>query len=335
LSDEVIQEVRPRTERDLWPALRDNWHPVATADDVGSDPIPVVLLGERLVVCRLGPEIVCLKDLCPHRGSALSLGHIEGDLLRCAYHGWTYDGSGGCVRIPSRPDMIIPSKARVEKFSCQERYGLVWVCLGEPRAPVAPLPEWDEPGFSHHLIGPLFWRCSAARATENFSDLGHFPWVHPGILGDPDYPEVPDFDIVRHEEELHYECTDRPNNVHPLGQRKQYRLCRPFTVYRRLTREGTSDIETLYYCVTPHSSGESTQYLYILRNFELEPGEFEARRELTEHVMNQDRRIVENQHPEELTLDLAEELHIKGPDAISVAYRRLMAELDVHDGPPR
>ena len=142
-------------------------------------------------------------------------------------------------------------------------------------------------------------------------------------------------DIVRHEEELHYECTDRPNNVHPLGQRKQYRLCRPFTVYRRLTREGTSDIETLYYCVTPHSSGESTQYLYILRNFELEPGEFEARRELTEHVMNQDRRIVENQHPEELTLDLAEELHIKGPDAISVAYRRLMAELDVHDGPPR
>lgn len=330
MTDQAIEGgARARNEADLWPALRDYWHPVAVTDDVGAAPIPVTLLGEQIVIVRLGAEVVALLDLCPHRGSALSLGWIDGEHLVCRYHGWSYDSSGACVRIPSRPDLTIPSKARAQRFSCEERYGLVWVCLGEPRAPIAPMPEWDDEAFSHHLIGPLFWRCSAARATENFSDLGHFPWVHPGLLGDPEFPEVPDLDIERVGEELRYEYTDRPNTVHPLGQHKAYRLCRPFTVYRRLTRNGTTDVETLYYCVTPHSRGESTQYLYVLRNFELEPGEFEKRRELTEHVMDQDRVIVESQHPEDLSLDLSEELHIKGPDAISVAYRRLLAELDV------
>ncbi len=45
--------------------------------------------------------------------------------------------------------------------------------------------------------------------------------------------------------------------------------------------------------------------------------------------MQQDKVIVENQHPEQLPLDLSEELHIKGPDAVAIEYRRLLAELGV------
>ena len=45
--------------------------------------------------------------------------------------------------------------------------------------------------------------------------------------------------------------------------------------------------------------------------------------------MAQDLVIIENQRPEELPLDLSEELHVKGPDAIALEYRRFLAELGV------
>jgi hypothetical protein len=46
-------------------------------------------------------------------------------------------------------------------------------------------------------------------------------------------------------------------------------------------------------------------------------------------VMEQDRHIVENQKPEELPLDLSEELHLRGSDAGTLAYRRFLRELGV------
>ena len=50
---------------------------------------------------------------------------------------------------------------------------------------------------------------------------------------------------------------------------------------------------------------------------------------IANHIGEQDRPIVERQRPEELPLDLTEELHLKGPDAIAVEYRRFMKELGV------
>ena len=46
-------------------------------------------------------------------------------------------------------------------------------------------------------------------------------------------------------------------------------------------------------------------------------------------IADQDEPIVNNQRPWELPLDLSEELHLKGPDAVAVAYRRFMRELGV------
>ena len=85
------------------------------------------------------------RDLCIHRGTALSLGRVEDDTLVCAYHGWRYDAAGQCVKIPAQPDLPIPTKARARTYPCCERYGLVWVCLGEPTAEVPAYPEADNP----------------------------------------------------------------------------------------------------------------------------------------------------------------------------------------------
>ena len=51
--------------------------------------------------------------------------------------------------------------------------------------------NWRTGSWAVVTAGPYRWQCDAARQVENFTDFGHFPWVHPGLLGDPDRPVVP------------------------------------------------------------------------------------------------------------------------------------------------
>src|SRR3954464_11279820 len=102
-------------------ALRSCWHPVGFADELGGDPKRVRLLGEDLVAWRDSegqPHV--LRDLCIHRGTALSLGRVVGDRLMCPYHGWQYGSDGICRLIPQLEDPTrIPGKARGDAFTCQ------------------------------------------------------------------------------------------------------------------------------------------------------------------------------------------------------------------------
>lgn len=234
-------------EGQLWPALQNYWHPVALSKDVAEKPLAVRLLDERLALFRLKTGLVCFRDLCIHRGTSLSLGRIEGDRVVCAYHGWNYSSSGVCVRIPALPpERPIPEKARVEAFRCQERYGLVWVCLGEPRAPIPEFPEYGDPAFDAYFIGPTTWNCSAARAMENFVDQAHFAWVHDGILGDRNHPEFVPVDVERHGEELRWDMEEPANPMHPVKHRRVYRMYRPFTIHQRKERED-GEVEATFY----------------------------------------------------------------------------------------
>lgn len=137
-----------------------------------------------------------------------------------------------------------------------------------------------------------------------------------------------DADIELHGEELRYEYGDRPNPMHPLPHRRIYRVHRPFTIHQRKVRSGEDDVEVSFSPACPVSAGESTGFLIVARNFPLDPAEEARRYQLDVLIQTQDQRIVEAQRPEELPIDLAAELHIKGPDAVAVAYRRLLAELD-------
>ena len=69
----------------------------------------------------------------------------------------------------------------------------------------------------------------------------------------------------------------------------------------------------------------------IARNYtpDTSKGEGEGQENLYKLILDQDQTIVERQRPEELPLDLREELHIKGPDAIALEYRRFLLELGI------
>src|SRR4051794_33962832 len=159
------------------------WHPVARSREVGDKPLAVTLLEQPLVLWRARGQIAAFYDLCVHRGSPLSLGWVENDALVCAYHGWCYEGSGACTRIPSLPEgRAIPRKARAVAYQVQERHGLIWVCLDEPRAPLPALPpEIDDPSYRWEAYSSEgVWQANVARMVENLADYSHFPWVHPG-----------------------------------------------------------------------------------------------------------------------------------------------------------
>ena len=123
--------------------------------------------------------------LRPSRHRAL-LGCVAGDEIVCPYHGWRYAADGRCTAIPQPEDPTrVPARARVTAYRCRERYGLIWVALEEPRWPFPDLPDLEAPGWKTVPCGPFAWNAEASRQIENFTDLGHFPWVHPGLLGDP------------------------------------------------------------------------------------------------------------------------------------------------------
>jgi len=107
------------------------------------------LLGENVLLYRgESGNVVALNDRCPHRGALLSKGRLEGDGVRCMYHGIKYDGTGKCVQIPGQ-DMIPPS-SRCAAILWSERSHFIWVWMGDTaKADPAPdhrssLPERSE-----------------------------------------------------------------------------------------------------------------------------------------------------------------------------------------------
>ncbi|HEY8694976.1 MAG TPA: Rieske 2Fe-2S domain-containing protein, partial [Chloroflexota bacterium] len=86
--------------------LRSYWQPVALSSDVqAGEAIPVRIMSEDLTLYRgQGGQAHLISDRCAHRGTALSVGWVEEDCVRCFYHGWKYDATGQCVEMPAEAE---------------------------------------------------------------------------------------------------------------------------------------------------------------------------------------------------------------------------------------
>jgi len=316
------------------PTLANYWHPVCATADVIEQPRRFTLLGEHIVAYRDGAGPVAMRDICVHRGAALSLGWIRDGRLTCPYHGWQYDRSGTCVRIPSRPaGAPIPRAARAQTYRTTERYGLLWVALDEPAAEVPAFPGdiFGRDGWREFLSYRKVWQTSAARAVENFMDFSHFPYVHPNLLGTEDRAEVPPHDVDETSFGLAYAFEqEEPSELYGKGGmariRYEYTLYMPFTIHLNKIEEDGVSATMISMATTPLTPTTSELYVWIVRNHSLDHADKEFG-DFTNVIMEQDKAVVESQRPEQLPLDLREELHIKVPDAASILYRRLLSYL--------
>lgn len=316
------------------PVLVHDWHVVARSEDVPEGGVRRVrLLGEDLVLWRAEGTVQAWQDLCVHRGARLSLGRVTGGLLMCPYHGWTYEKSGRCVRIPAHPDQTPPARARVTTYRAVERYGWIWVCLGEPIRDVPPFAEWDDPAFRKVHCGPYPYQASGPRAIENFLDVAHFPYVHEGLLGDPRYPEIEDYEVETGPEGI--EAKDiRVWQPDPDGTGRgahvtyTYRVYRPLVAYFVKTSGGPAF--SILFAVTPVEPARCIGWMILAMNYGFEVPEDQIR-SFEDRIVAQDVPVVESQRPELLPLDLAAELHLRS-DRTAIAYRRWLRELGLRFG---
>ena len=166
--------------------LRNSWYVAAWNHElIDGRKLPRTIL-ERPIVMYRGEsgKVVALDDRCCHRAAPLSMGRIEGDDIRCMYHGMKFDPSGKCIQIPGQ-DMI-PPKLGVRSYPVVERYNLIWVWMGDVEKadpnlivdyPPLADPKWRGlPGYMHYKANWLL-------IVDNLSDFAHLAFVHTHTLG--------------------------------------------------------------------------------------------------------------------------------------------------------
>jgi phenylpropionate dioxygenase-like ring-hydroxylating dioxygenase large terminal subunit len=183
----MVGELQPMAGRIGEPIMFiNNWYAACIASELGRDPVRVRMLGCDFVLFRdFAGAAYCLSDVCCHRGASLAIGKRRDDLIVCPQHGWEYDCSGKCVRIPAgtrEPDSP-PKRARVPSYPVQEKYGLVFAFLGdlgEAQRPAIPdiLPEREEPDTWR--VGMIARKkdINYLRMSENYNDPCHVNYVH-------------------------------------------------------------------------------------------------------------------------------------------------------------
>jgi len=179
------------------PVLRRYWHAVTRPEALLAGPLAVTLLGQRVVVWRTPDGRLAVRAPVVGGGEApLSAGTVVDLGLQCPYHGWTYDGDGRCVLVPSAgPGAALPPRAVLRSVHAAERYGLVWLCLDEPAAPIPEIAEDADRCFRRINQPVERWSASATRLVDNFLDTAHFPFVHLGSFGGAADPEVARVDL--------------------------------------------------------------------------------------------------------------------------------------------
>ncbi len=315
------------------PVLLNDWHVVAYAPDLPEgQPTPVRLLEEDLVLWRVGEKVHAWHDLCVHRGTRLSLGTVRDETLVCAYHGWTYDAEGRCIRFPAHPSQTPPAKARATVYQAQIKYDWVWVSLGTPTHDVPHFAEWEDVGFRKIACGPYHYQASGPRAVENFLDVTHFPFVHTGLLGDPDFPEVNDYEVTITPEgvtasDIVVWQPDPDGTGQGANVTYTYKVLRPLTAY--FVKSSAGPRFAMYFTVTPVTASSSIAWAYVTMDYGDQPDE--QVRSFQDSITRQDIPIVESQRPELLPLDLQAELHLRS-DRTAVAYRTWLNQLGLTIG---
>jgi phenylpropionate dioxygenase-like ring-hydroxylating dioxygenase large terminal subunit len=161
--------------------IRDCWYVAALADDVDRNLQRRVLLEEPVVLYRnLAGEAVALYDACSHRKFPLSMGKLVGDVVQCGYHGWEYDCAGKCVNIPTSEK--IPANTDLKSYPVTERYGLIWIWMGE-KAKADPNLIPDCSHLRSVANGKIDMQCHYQLMVENLLDLSHVTFVHSSYQG--------------------------------------------------------------------------------------------------------------------------------------------------------
>lgn len=161
--------------------LKNAWYVGAWSHEVTHSLKQIVMLGEKICVYRNSQgEVIALEDACPHRKLPLSKGRIKDDNVECGYHGLTFDCAGQCVWAPGGGRM--PSAAKVRPYPVHEKYGLVWIWMGNAAIAdadeIIDIPNFYDPDWGMNSGDAMELKCNYLLMCDNLLDPSHVAWVH-------------------------------------------------------------------------------------------------------------------------------------------------------------
>jgi len=166
--------------------LMDCWYMAAWDHELIDGKLVARTILEEPVLLYKGDSgrVVALDNRCCHRGAKLSNGRLEGDDVRCMYHGLKFDPSGTCIQIPGQDN--IPKGLGVRSYPVVEKQRIVWIWMGEPAkadpALIIDIPYLDDPGW-RGVPGYMHYKANYLLIVDNLSDFAHLAFVHTKTLG--------------------------------------------------------------------------------------------------------------------------------------------------------
>jgi vanillate O-demethylase monooxygenase subunit len=195
--------------------LRNAWYAAGWETDLTDTPVARTLLDEPVVIYRgAGGEPIALADLCPHRFAPLSLGRVEGDRIRCPYHGLVFDKTGVCVHNPHGRGAR-PASLSVRRYPLVIRDGMMWLWMGEVGAAADSRPPsyafLEQDGWAT-VRGYLHVSANYELVTDNLLDLSHAEFLHPFIAPAGTASAI-DYRAEQHDERVSalHDMPDQPN----------------------------------------------------------------------------------------------------------------------------
>jgi len=163
--------------------FEDYWYVIEESEELTADRVISCRVLDETLACFRDADGVptVLRDRCLHRNAPLSAGRVRNGLLSCSYHGWTYDGRGRVVSIPSMGES---GEHCSLPFPATERDGYVYVRLKHDAPPDImpfPMPHYGERGWKNLRLQNLFAN-DVSNCVENFIDIPHTAFVHRAIF---------------------------------------------------------------------------------------------------------------------------------------------------------
>jgi phenylpropionate dioxygenase-like ring-hydroxylating dioxygenase large terminal subunit len=199
--DAEITHVGPSTPCGEY--MRRFWQPICFSHELGDLPRRVKILGEELVVFRDFSGNVGLLELhCPHRGTSLEFGLIDGRGIRCGYHGWLFAADGKILETPGEPaDSTLKDRLYHGAYPTREHQGIVFAYMGPPEQQ-PPFPLYDSfsrPGYRVMPGQKYFYPCNWLQIMENTMDPAHTAFLHTIVSGavfTNEFGVLPELDFV-------------------------------------------------------------------------------------------------------------------------------------------
>jgi 3-ketosteroid 9alpha-monooxygenase subunit A len=162
------------------------WHIVLFSQELAVGQVKAIhYFDQDLVIYRAENGVASVLDAyCPHLGAHLggTGSKVEGNNLRCPFHGWQFDSNGACVDIPYAKQIPTRAKNALKSWPTAELNGFIALWYdsdgGQPDYSMPAIPNWGNAQWGDWRFKRRPMKTHGREIVENIVDEAHFASVH-------------------------------------------------------------------------------------------------------------------------------------------------------------